>query len=446
MVETGNGAATRAEPRKSWRNAFALYADRRILIILFLGFSSGLPLLLTLSTLSYWLATIGVDKTTIGLFALVGLPYTLKFVWAPVIDRVPIPLLSQLLGRRRSWVVATQALLMAAIVLLGMSDPAQDPGLTALCAFILAFCSASQDIVIDAYRIEILDQDEQGAGAAAVQLGYRAGMLMAGAGALYLSVFLDWPAVFQVMAALILPGMLAVLLGPRAPEDGVAEPEAGADTPTRIMAWLEKAVVEPFADFMARRAWVMILVFILLYKLSDAIGGVMANPFYVEMGFSAGEIASVSKLFGTIATLTGVMAGGLTVARFGLLPALLICGVLQGASNLMFAVQAVIGHDVSFLVVTIAIENLSGGMGAAAFVAFLSSLCHVAYTATQYALLSSVMAFGRTVLSAPGGWLADHFDWVTFFVISTIAALPGLLVLLWMMGRGILEKPKKSSG
>ena len=310
MVETGNGAATRAEPRKSWRNAFALYADRRILIILFLGFSSGLPLLLTLSTLSYWLATIGVDKTTIGLFALVGLPYTLKFVWAPVIDRVPIPLLSQLLGRRRSWVVATQALLMAAIVLLGMSDPAQDPGLTALCAFILAFCSASQDIVIDAYRIEILDQDEQGAGAAAVQLGYRAGMLMAGAGALYLSVFLDWPAVFQVMAALILPGMLAVLLGPRAPEDGVAEPEAGADTPTRIMAWLEKAVVEPFADFMARRAWVMILVFILLYKLSDAIGGVMANPFYVEMGFSAGEIASVSKLFGTIATLTGVMVAG----------------------------------------------------------------------------------------------------------------------------------------
>ena len=436
---------------RGWLNAAAVYADRRVLAVLFLGFSSGLPLALTTGTLAIWMARAGVDKTTIGLFALVGLPYTLKFLWAPLIDRVPVPLLTRALGRRRGWLIATQLVLMAAIVALGNARPLADPAMVALLALVVAFCSASQDIVVDAYRIDVLTNHQQGAGAAMIQAGYRLGMLASGAGALFLADLTgSWFRVYAVMAALVTVGVIAVLASPEPGGDHAADDAAVRARASEIArrrpglspalaataARLERAVIAPFADFTRRRGWLTVLAFILLYKFGDAFAGVMANPFYVEMGFTNIEIASVSKLFGLAATLAGVFAGGVFVSRYGTMSSLLVCGVLQMLSNLMFAVPAMVGHSVPLLALTIAIENFTGGMASAAFVAYLSGLCHAAYTATQYALLTSFMAFGRTVLSSSGGWFADHLDWVNFFLLSTVVALPGLALLLWMMRRG----------
>ena len=422
--------------RSGWLQTAAVYRDRRMLVILFLGFVSGLPLALTLGTLSAWLATVGVDKTTIGLFALVGLPYTLKFLWSPFIDGLRVPVLGPLLGRRRSWAIVTQVALMASVLALGATEPGTQAALTAVIALTVAFFSASQDIVIDAYRVEILAGHEQGAGAAAIQIGYRIGMLVSGAGALYIADFFGWFAAFATMAALVSVGMATILLNPEptvgrraeAAADG-AQGAGGAGT----TGWIEDHVVAPFADFIARGDWPVILLFILLYKFGDAVAGVMANPFYIETGFTLSEIASVSKVFGLGATLAGAVLGGIVVVRLGVLKGLLVCGVLQMLSNLMFAVQAMVGYDIAVLALTVGIENFTGGMGTAAFVAYLSSLCTFAFTATQYALLSSLAAVGRTVLSAAGGWMADQVDWVSFFLLTTLAALPGLALLIWLI-------------
>jgi MFS transporter, PAT family, beta-lactamase induction signal transducer AmpG len=415
-----------------WIAALAVYRDRRILCILCLGFSSGLPLALVAGTLSIWLAELGVAKTVIGLFALVGLPYTLKFLWAPLIDGLRLPFLTRRLGRRRGWAVVTQAALMAAIVALGASDPASAPAMVAVLALLVAFCSASQDIVIDAYRVEILAEHEQGAGAAAILVGYRLAMVVSGAGALYVSSFHGWFAAYAAGAALVLVGVGAILLNP---EPEASARYAAAARRAGLGAWLNDHVVAPLTEFMGRPGWGLILLFILLYKFGDAVAAVMSGPFYVELGFSKIEIANVTKAFGVAMSILGAVAGGAIVARLGVMPALLVCGVLQMLSNLMFVVQAMVGHDVAMLTATIAIENLTGGMGTAAFVAYLSALCNVAFTATQYALLSSLMAVGRTVLSSSGGWLADQMSWVEFFLVSTVAAVPGLLLLLWMIRR-----------
>ncbi|HEY9548111.1 MAG TPA: MFS transporter [Kiloniellaceae bacterium] len=422
-------AGEAARPRGDWLRAFAVYGDRRVLIIFFMGFASGLPLLLTLSTLSYWLAKVGVDKTSIGLFALVGLPYSLKFLWAPIIDQVHIPVLARLLGHRRSWALVIQAALIAAILALGTCDPAAAPWTTAAAALAVAFFSASQDIVIDAYRIEILTDEEQGVGAASTQFGYRLGILAAGAGAVALSDFVGWFWVFAAMAALVLVGTVTVLLAPE-PRRPAAVAAGRAVSP---QVWLYKAVAAPLLDFVQRRGWAAILLFALLYKFGDAIGGVMANPFYVELGFTGVEIASVSKVMGLVATILGIFVGGAMVARYGILWALVVGGVLQAATNLLFALQAVVGHDLGMLAVTIGADNFTGGLGSAAFVAYLSSLCNNAFTGTQYALLTSLMAAGRTVLSSGGGWLADQVDWVSFFILTTGLAVPGLLLLVWLM-------------
>jgi len=390
-----------------------------------MGFASGLPLPLTLATLSFWLARVGVDKTAIGLFALVGLPYGLKFVWAPVLDHLRAPLLGRIFGRRRSWALLTQAALILAILALGASDPLSAPWITAAAALVVAFFSASQDIVIDAYRIEILEEFEQGAGAAATQTGYRIGALVAGAGAIALSDFIGWFAVFAILAGFVLIGTAAVLLAPE------PAPASGRRAATREN-WLETAVLAPFADFLRRPGWVAILGFILLYKFGDAIGGVMANPFFVELGFTGVEIASITKVFGLLATFGGIVAGGVLVARYGLFPALAVGGVLQAATNLLYAAQAKVGHDLVFLAGTIGADNFTGGLGSAAFVAYLSGLCNRAFTGTQFALLTSFMAIGRTVLSSGGGWLADRMDWVAFFTLTAALAVPGLLLLLWL--------------
>jgi PAT family beta-lactamase induction signal transducer AmpG len=434
---------------KRWRQSCLVYTDRRVLALLFFGFSSGLPLALTFGTLSLWLAEVGVSKTTIGLFALMGAPYTFKFLWSPFVDRMSLPYFTRRLGRRRGWAIVTQLALMATIASLGATNPAAHPGLTALLAFAVAFWSATQDIVIDAYRVEILEEPQFGAGAATIVLGYRVGMLVSGAGALYLATFVGWFTTYAFMAALMAVGIVAVLVNP---EPKVKKSRESLDQERRVaeylrarphlrgqmakaLSWIYGAVISPFAEFVGRRGWLWILLFILLYKFGDALAGVMGNPFYVELGFTKIQIANFSKAFGLAATITGGVIGGLMVNRMGILKSLLICGLLQMISNLMFAALAAAGNNTTMLGLTIAIENLSGGMGTAAFVAYLSSLCNVAYTATQYALLTSLMAFGRTLLSSSGGWLADHMDWISFFVLTTGAAIPGLLLLLWIARR-----------
>ena len=403
-------------------DALRLYGDRRMVAILAMGFSSGLPLALTGATLSIWLKEDGVSLTAIGLFAQVGLSYNLKFLWAPVIDRVPLPFLTAWFGRRRSWAVFIQALLALSILALAQADPAIDAWRTVLFAVIVAFFSASQDIVIDAFRVELLTDREQGTGAAATQVGYRIGMLASGAGALYLASIYGWHAAYSVMACLVGIGMVAVLL--------TREPDKAR--PLREN-WLRAAIVEPFADFMTRRGWIAILAFVVLYKTGDAVAGWMAGPFYLSIGFDKVEIASISKVFGLIASMAGVILGGALVLRIGILRALLIGGVLQALSNFAYIAQLWAGHDIGMLAVTIATENVTGGIGSAAFVAYLSRLCNPAFTATQYALLSALSAVSRTFIASSGGWMADRLGWAPFFTASTLMCVPGLLLLVYLM-------------
>lgn len=434
---------------RAWLDSISVYLERRVLSLLFFGFSSGLPLLLVYSTLSAWLTEVGVSKTAIGFVSLVGTAYALKFLWSPLVDKLPVPILTGLLGRRRSWMLVSQLALIISIFGMASSDPTTVDGLWRMIfwAVIVAFASATQDIVIDAYRTEILEDEKLGAGAANIVLGYRVAMLAAGGGALIIADFTSWSWAYMAMAGLVLVGVGAVLFNPEPQVRASRESEAlegkgraflerNAHLPGPVLgasAWIYAAVVCPFAEFMTRRGWVAVLLFVALYKYGDALLGVMANPFYLEMGFSKTEIGAVSKGFGLAMTLVGAMLGGVLVARYGILRALLVCGVLQAASNLVFALQAWIGYSMLMLMVTIASENLSGGMGTTAFVAYLSSLTNVAYTATQYALLSSLMAFARTLFASGGGWLADQMDWVSFFLVTTLAALPGLALLIWML-------------
>lgn len=410
----------------SWLKALAVYWDRRILAVLFLGFSSGLPLALTGQTLMAWLTEAQIDLATIGLFALVGTPYSLKFLWAPLIDRLTLPGMTRW-GRRRSWGVLTQLALAGLLLGLGGVDPGQQPWLFAILALCIAFASASQDIVIDAFRVEILDQDQYGAGAAAVQLGYRIGMLASGAGSLFLAEALPWPLVYAVMAGLMGIGALTLLLN----KEPQVTPAPKADN------WLMDTIVAPFADIVQRLGWQVLAVFafIVLYKLGDALAGMISTTFYLKMGFAKWEIAEISKIFGFTATILGTFLGGVGVARFGIGKSLVVFGIFQLASNLMFAWMATRGHDIPALYATIGIENLAGGMGSAAFVAYLSRLCNLSFTGTQYALLSSPAALGRTLFASSSGWLVTQLGWVDYFLFTTVAALPGLLLLFWMLKR-----------
>lgn len=431
-----------------WRSSLAVYRDRRVLSLLFLGFSSGLPLALTGATLAARLEQAGVSLTEIGLFGLVGIAYSLKFLWSPLVDRLPLPVLTRRFGRRRGWMLLAQCTLMVAIAGMAPVDPAGPNGLarTVFWAVLVAFASATQDIVIDAYRTEIVDQTKLGAGAANLVFGYRIAMLVSGGGALLIAAYGGWTMAYATMAAVMLVGIATVLLNPEPQRRSTVESErleadaarrfSGAPEGFRAIAvWIHGAVVSPFVEFMTRPGWAVILLFIVLYKYGDALLGFMATPFYLRMGFSLAEVGVISKGWGLAMTLLGAGLGGWMVARFGILRSLLFCGVLQALSNLVFAALAWVGYSVPMLVVTICVENLTGGMGTTAFVAYMSSLCNVAYTATQYALLSSLMATARTALAAGGGWLADQTGWVTFFLLTTAAALPGLLLLVWMMRR-----------
>ena len=435
--------------------ALAPYADRRVLMILPLGFASGLPLLLTFSTLSAWLATAGISRSAIGAFALAGTPYAFKFVWSPLIDRLPPPLP---LGRRRGWGLAIQIALIAAVLALGLSDPRHHLARMGALAVIVAFLSASQDIVIDAYRVELLTFDQQGPGAGMIQTGYRLAMLAAGAGALLIADHFGWFAAYATMAALLTIGMLVFILGPepnpggpfrhpersesssevegttRSDSSSVIPARANADSrpPHPVRAWFATAVAGPFADFMRRPLWAVILIFVVGYKLGEALAGVMATPLYISLGFTLAEIAAVSKLVGFIATIVGALLGGFVASRLGIFRALLVCGVLQSVGNLFYVVQAIGGHRLDYLALCVAAENLTGAMAGAALIAYLSDLCSPAFTATQYALLSSLAAVGRTIVASWSGVLADAMGWAPFFLLTTVVTIPALLLLIWI--------------
>ena len=435
MMDTDHGH----DDMTDWRRSIAVYGDRRVLLVLALGFASGLPLLLTFSTLSAWLATEGVRRAAIGAFALVSTPYAFKFAWAPLIDRLPPPIP---LGRRRGWGITIQLALIAAILALGLQNPKHHLLAMAMLALLVAFLSASQDIVIDAWRVEILPLDLQGPGAGAVQTGYRLAMLVSGAGALVIAARAGWFAAYAAMAALLGVGVLIFLFGPEprvSSENGQTQ-SSGTKPAVRhlVWSWFTTTVIGPFADFMRRPIWPVILIFIVGYKLGEAMAGVMmATPLYISLGFSLTEIAAVSKFVGFFATVAGALIGGVVTARFGILRSLAICGVLQSAGNLFFVLQAVGGHRIGYLALCVTAENLTGAMAGAAFVAYLSSLCSPAFTATQYALLSSLAAVGRTLMASSSGLLAERLGWVRFFLLTTVITIPALLLLIWIARRQV---------
>ncbi len=414
------------------KDSFRLYFQPKIFIMLFLGFASGLPLALTGSTLGVWLTESSIDKTTIGLFAAVATPYALKFLWSPLLDSLPCPVLGRLFGHRSGWLVAVQIATAVSLLLLGLANPAINPWVTASLALLVSACSASQDIVIDAYRVEMLEVNQQGAGSAMFVLGYRFGMIASTAGALYMATYFGWMVTYWSMAGLMGIGVLTVLIA--------GEPTRRKDAPAlhakTFSEWLRDAVIAPFIDFMKRDQWLAILLFILLYKLADAFLGVMANPFLIETGFTKEQIAQVVKLYGLIATIAGSFLGGIMVYKMGMVRTLWVCGIGHALTNLMFVVQAHVGADMHVLALGITLENITGGMGTAAFVAYLSSLCNLRFTATQYALLSSFASFGRIWLSTPAGWVAVKLGWVWFFTFASALAIPGLCVLWWLTRNG----------
>jgi len=426
MIENSRSGEEHAQ--SNWRHAVAAYTDRRVLQVLALGFSSGLPFLLTYSTLSAWLATNGVRRAAIGSFALVGIPYSFKFLWAPLMDRVPPPLR---LGRRRGWGITTQILLIGAILGLGLCNPKHNLPLMAAFAVLVATLSASQDIVIDAWRVEILDKDQQASGAAMIQAGYRVGMLVSGAGGLLIAAYAGWFAAYATMAALLGVGLLVFLLGPE-PKVSAQIAKPAASGWQAISQSFATAVIGPFRDFMRRPLWPVILIAIFGYKLGEAMAGVMSTPLYISLGFSLPEIAAASKVFGFFSIVAGALLGGIVTTRFGIRRSLILCGILQSVGNLFFVLQAVGGHRIGYLALCVTAENLTGAMAGTALVTYLSSLCSPAFTATQYALLAALASVGRTVVASSGGFLSERIGWVRFFELTSVVALPAIVLFIWI--------------
>jgi PAT family beta-lactamase induction signal transducer AmpG len=388
--------------------------SRRMLVALVMGYAAGLPLELTGFVLKTWMREEGVDLSVIGLTALVGLPYTLKFFQAPILDRFTIPIF----GRRRGWLIIFQALLMAAIFGLGMTNPGRHPWVVALAAFTVTLLSASQDIVIDAYRREDLADEELGLGSSLYIAGYRVGMLAATGGGLILADHMPFSMVYTLLAACLLPGLVATLLTP--------EP----DTPKGTPQTLKEAVVAPFVEYFSRTNAVWILAFILLYKIGDTMAGSMTAPFYVDLAFTKTEVGALVKLVGFWAILGGTFLGGMIMLKLGINRSLWVFGVLQAVSTAGFAALARIGHHLPALGMVIGFENLTAGMGTAAYAAFMASITNKKFTATQYALLTSLMGVPRVVVSSGTGYMAEFMGWTGFFIFCTFIAAPGMLLLL----------------
>jgi PAT family beta-lactamase induction signal transducer AmpG len=436
-----------------WRT-LKVYLEPRVLVILFLGFSAGLPLALSGSTLLFWMAEAGVDIKAIGLFSLVGTPYTIKFFWAPIVDALNVPVLSSLLGRRRGWLVFSQLLLMVAIVFLGTLDPASAPWWVALGALLVATASATQDIVIDAFRVESLDDDQQAAGMANYVAAYRVGMLVSTAGAIGLVEYFErsgavstdlWFYAYCGMAVLVLVGIFAVLASK---EPATSQAVAAEQEEERFDALgkLWHGAVDAFADFFSKPYAVAILLFVLLFKFCDSFAGVMTGPFVVKIGFERVDYVALVKGVGFAAALLGGFAGGFLARAVPMIKALWIAGILQMASNLVFAWLAWVGVNNAALGLTIAVENFTGGIGTVVFVAYLSTLTRNAlHTATQFALLTAFAAVGRTYLASVSGFVVDATGWMWFFIITAIAALPGFALLAWLQMKGHFsqEEPSK---
>src|SRR5689334_6071149 len=413
-------------PRPSLTDTVAVYLKPRVLIIMFLGFSSGLPLALSGSTLLFWMAEAGVNLGTIGLFALVGTPYTIKFLWAPLIDALNVPLLSRVFGRRRGWLLLSQFLLMGTIVFLGWCDPSVSPLPVAIGALLVATASATQDIVVDAFRVESLDESEQAAGMASYVAAYRIGMLVSTAGALFLVSGLEglgfvkngaWTAAYLVMAALVLAGMATALIAREPEKSALAANEHAAHAQESPFRRVAVAAYGAFADFLTRDAALVVLAFVVLFKFTDALAGAMTAPFVIDLGFSRNEYAAIIKGVGLAATIIGGFAGGFVARAYSLAASLWIGGILQAVANLTFSLQAVIGHSTAMLTVAIITENFTSAIGTVIYVAYLSALCmNPLHTATQYALLTALAAVGRTYLSSGAGYLAELSGWPWFFV------------------------------
>ena len=465
MTETAEQTKSR---RDRWAATLAIFKERRLLMMLFLGFSSGLPFLLVFGTLSAWLRTAGVSRTDIGLMSYVGLAYTVKFLWAPLIDQIRLPVLHRLLGKRRAWMVLAQAVIAVALVAMSFCDPSQSLLPIACLAVLLAFASATQDISIDAWRIEAASDDEQGAMAAAYQLGYRFAIIASGAGALLIADHVSWHIAYLSMAVLMGVGFVATLFSPRLVEGAgpvIGEDKVEAFTASyhlhgrakKAVAWVYRAVFAPFIDFFGREGWkaLAILALIGLYRVPDFVLGVMANPLYIDLGFSLTEIGTVVKLFGVWMTILGAIAGGLVVASAGILRSMLIGATAVMLTNFMFAWLAMRGTDLTALTITISAENFSGGFAGTCLIAYMSSLTAREFTATHYALFSSIYALPGKLLGGQSGRMVDHFSepgpirdfvighwpmltektagYVPFFFSTGAMAIPALILIVIFM-------------
>lgn len=430
--------------QRSWASSFGVYRHPRVLGMLFLGFSAGLPLLLVGGTFTAWLRDLGVSLAAIGFLSWVGMAHSMKILWAPVVDRMPLPFLTARMGRRRSWMFLAQIFLFVAIAGMALSDPREHLAWIALWAVLAGFASATQDIAIDAYRIEATGKELQGAMAASYVLGYRVALLAAGAGALHMASASGWDFAYGIMALLMVVGMVTTFI--------IREPEVFVDEDTRsleremavlgkaegrglfreIRIWFAGALIGPFADFWRRFRFLglLILLFVGLFRISDIFMGVMANPFYLDLGFTKNQIGNVAAAFGLAMTLTGAALGGVLVARFGIMRMLILTAVLAPLTNLTFSWLSGLGPELYGLVLAIMADNISSGMAVAVFIAYLSSLTNTAYTATQYALFSSIMTLPGQFLAGFTGVLVEHVGWFWFFISSAFIGIPGILLAL----------------
>ena len=447
---------------KSWLAAASVYKDRRMLTIFFLGFASGLPSPLLFFNLTVWLKDEGFSYASIGLFSLVGIVYAVNFLWAPLIDKLTLGAFTRFLGRRRAWALLSQIALMGSILYMGFLGPTAGLTFFALSAIMVAFFSATQDIIVDAYRIDVLAPHEYAAGSAIAVFGWHmGGTIVGGAGGLYLVTLFDWRTAYMVLAGLVLVGIITILVcrepDPSGAEKYAAQRDVGADRLSGrsdfrqdagvVFAWLYHAASAPLTDLFRRlgRTAMLILAFILIYKIGEAMLGRMSGVFYRDLGFGHADIANVAKLYGVTALIIGGIAGGILAKRVGLLKALYISGILMAATNLSYAWLAVEGRNFAVFVFAVVSDHLTAGMATTTFVAYLSSLCNSAYTATQYALLASAGNFARIIYASASGFVISALDgnWSIFFMATAAATLPGLILLLWMMRR--LPPPEKYS-
>ncbi|MBI1238026.1 MAG: MFS transporter [Alphaproteobacteria bacterium] len=430
-----------APAKRTWMEAITAYGEPRVAIMLVLGFSSGLPFLLVFGTLSAWLTVAGIARADIGLLSYVGLAYTLKFIWAPLLDHIHLPVLGAALGRRRAWMLIAQVMVALGLAGMAATDPASNLALMAVLAVIVAFASATQDIAVDAWRIEAAPEDRQAAMAAAYQLGYRIAILASGAGALYMADFGSWEIAYGLMALLMGLGIIGTLLAPRTNETqgevlGEHEVEAAASRlgiggqAAEAAAWLYRTILAPFIDFFARHGWLALLMLatIAAYRVPDFVMGVMANPFYLDAGFTLIDIANVSKIYGVWMTIVGAVAGGAVAARWGLRPTLFAGAIAGALTNLVFAWLATQGTDILALTVAISAENFAGGFAGTALIAYMSSLTSASFTATQYALFSSLYALPGKLLGGLSGYMVEGWGYYEFFIATALMGLPAIIL------------------